>query len=57
MIGRVQGNYAASFLAAAISMFTIPDFPDFKIGSGKWFSSEEEKKLSKHEEETVIQYM
>jgi MFS family permease len=40
----IEGS--ASFLAAALSMLVLPDFPESKSGSGKWLFSEEEKKLS-----------
>ncbi|OAK99377.1 MFS general substrate transporter [Phaeosphaeriaceae sp. SRC1lsM3a] len=40
----IEGS--ASFLAAAISMAFLPDFPESHTGCGKWLFSAEEKKLS-----------
>lgn len=40
----IEGS--ASFLAAAIAMFILPDFPESNSGSGKWLFSAEEKQLS-----------
>ncbi|KAL6907345.1 major facilitator superfamily domain-containing protein [Trichoderma evansii] len=40
----IEGS--SSFLAAGLSMFILPDFPESNSGSGKWLFSEEEKKLS-----------
>jgi MFS family permease len=40
----IEGS--ASFLAAAVSIFILPDFPESNSGSGKWLFSKEEKKLS-----------
>jgi hypothetical protein len=40
----IEGS--ASFLAAAVSIFILPDFPESNSGSGKWLFSKDEKKLS-----------
>lgn len=40
----IEGS--ASFLAAAIAMAFLPDFPESHTGCGKWLFSAEEKKLS-----------
>ena len=40
----IEGS--ASFLAAGISMFILPDFPGSSSGSGKWLFNEEEKRFS-----------
>jgi hypothetical protein len=40
----IEGS--ASFVAAAVAVFVLPDFPESNSGSGKWLFSEEEKKLS-----------
>lgn len=40
----IEGS--ASFVAAAVSMFILPDFPESKSGSGTWLFTEEEKKLA-----------
>ncbi|KAH7345809.1 major facilitator superfamily domain-containing protein [Pyrenochaeta sp. MPI-SDFR-AT-0127] len=37
---------AARFLAATVSMFILPDFPESTSGSGKWLFTAEEKRLA-----------
>lgn len=37
---------AASFFAAIVSMWILPDFPEANTGSGRWLFTEEEKKLA-----------
>ncbi|KAF2011513.1 MFS general substrate transporter [Aaosphaeria arxii CBS 175.79] len=37
---------AASFFAAIVSMFILPDFPESTSGSGRWLFNEAEKKLA-----------
>lgn len=37
---------SASFVAAGVAMFVLPDYPESKTGSGRWLFSENERQFA-----------